>query len=146
MNLFEYFYETLTDHFETPTTFADAPHTYDMSMAAEVMRSISAMPGRKLTSDCRVFIDGRRASPFEGKRFIDLIASFPDLSDAPWDDLTKGAPFLIFVNRASFFSEAMDSATRDLLGKFCDRFEPEGVSIEHHVIIGQYAETDFGST
>ncbi|MYI68512.1 MAG: hypothetical protein F4103_07120 [Boseongicola sp. SB0673_bin_14] len=144
MSLLEYFYDTLTDHFTTPATVADAPHIYEMSMAAEAIRTISAMPGQKLTADCRVYIGGRRASPFEGKRFIDLIAKYRDLSCVPWHDLTKGAPFLIFVNKASLFSEAMDIATRGMLGKFCDQFEPEGVSIEHHVIIGQYAETDFG--
>ena len=144
MNLLEHFHDALTDHFTTPAIVADAPLIYDMPMVEEAMRAISAMHGLKLTSDCRVYIGGRRASPFEGKRFIDQIASYSDIRRVPWNDLTNGAPFLIFVNSASLFSRTMESATRNLLGKFCDRFEPDGVSIEHHIIIGQYSETDFG--
>lgn len=144
MHILEHFFDDLTEQFAKPATLTDSPQPYDIEMAGEAIKAMSQLPGEKLTPDCRVYLDGRRASPFEGKQFIDEIAAFDDLAKVPWETLAGGAPFLIFVNKASLFSRRMDQATRRLLGRFCERFEPDGLSIEHHIIIGQYNETDFG--
>lgn len=142
--MLHHLYSSLTKEFTTPTCVKNVNSPYTLQMVSTVLNAMSDQPGQRLTSHCRVYLDGRRAGPFEAKRFIKNAAKLGVDDEAGWSRVADHKPFLIFINYAALYSGQMFDATRALLGDFLNIFEPDGVSLEHHIIIGHYHETDFG--
>ncbi|OXS99077.1 hypothetical protein B7H23_12790 [Notoacmeibacter marinus] len=141
--LFSEFYDA-TKRFRRPYGESIVTHPYTEAMVKECLDRLANEPDSKISKKCRIYRNGRQLGPFEAKEFIIEVSRFPTLASVAWEELTEGEPFLIFVNFAALLSHELSEASRRFIGDFARRFEPEGISIEHHLIIGKYDETAFG--
>ncbi|MDC9597095.1 hypothetical protein [Xenorhabdus anantnagensis] len=143
MNLFDEFYD-LTERFRHPYGKNHVDHPYTMEMVKECLDNLAGELGSKINKNCRIYRGGRQLGPFEAKAFVIILSRYPSLESINWDEVTDGEPFLIFVNYAALLSNDLSETSRKFIGDFSTQFEPEGISIEHHLIIGKYEETPFG--
>ncbi|MET3234183.1 UNVERIFIED_ORG: hypothetical protein ABIC54_006399 [Burkholderia sp. 1263] len=81
---------------------------------------------------------------FAAKKIIRKACEFPSIETVDWTDLFGAGEFFIFVNNAALYSVDLLEASKKFMGDFADRFEPQGISVEHHLIIGRYTQTPFG--
>ncbi|RCW23339.1 hypothetical protein DFR48_107211 [Ciceribacter lividus] len=141
--LFDQFYDA-TGRFRRPYGEKVVSHPYTEAMVKECLDRLANEPNSKISKRCRIYRNGRQLGPFEAKEFIVDVSRFPTLASVAWEEITAGEPFLIFVNFAALLSHELGEASRRFIGDFGQRFEPDGISIEHHLIIGKYDETAFG--
>lgn len=142
-HFFESMYSS-TQGFAVPALEEDVCHPYSLTMVKECIDRLAAQSGSKIARTCRIYLAQHQLNPFEAKEFVRKIAVSPTLDSVDWSELTGGVEFMIFLNFAALYSEDLLDASRQLLGTFLDRFEPDGVSVEHHLIIGRYSQTPFG--
>ncbi len=133
-----------TELFSTPHVALNAPHPYTDDMVAECLTAIGNNAQSRITRNCRIYVDGALMCPFESRDVLRQIAQSGPIREVDWAEVFGGRDFLIFVNRAALYSSKLLSASKAFVGTFDRRFGRSGISIEHHVIIGQYAETSFG--
>lgn len=141
--LFNEFYDS-TERFRRPYGKNTVHHPYTTEMVKGCLDKIAGESCSKINKNCRIYHNGRQLGPFEAKEFIIALSRYPSLEAIDWESVTDGAPFLIFVNYAALLSNNLNEATRRFIGDFGARFEPDGISIEHHLIVGTYEETPFG--
>ena len=133
-----------TDHFSTPCVVLDAPHPYTGDMVLACLRRIGHNGQSRVTRNCRIYVDGAMLCPFASLDLLRSIAENQAIRDVDWSKLFEGRNFLIFINRAALYAPEMLAASKAFVGAFDRRFGSSGISIEHHVIVGRYAETAFG--
>jgi hypothetical protein len=144
MDIFNEFYQKHTNRFEVPASKIDVNYPYHDGLVQECLNALANQKGFKIDKCCRIYIEGRHVGPFEAKCIIQKAASAGDVDKVNWDLIFSKNNFLIFINYAALFSKPLLQMSQQFVGEFCDQFEPDGVSIEHHIIIGRYAETAFG--
>lgn len=140
MNFFNNLYNE-TKRFCQPCEKNYVNHPYTIGMVKECLDKLA---GTKINKSCRIYRDGRQLGTFEAKEFVDTLISYPSLESLNWDEVTGGGSFLIFVNYAALLSNSLSEASRKFISDFSAKFEPDGLYIEHHLIIGKYEETPFG--
>lgn len=133
-----------TEHFSKPHVVLDAPQPYTNDMVLACLRAICDSEQSRITRNCRVYVDGAMLCPFASLDLLCRIAENEAIRDVDWSEVVEGRNFLIFINRAALYSPEMLAASKAFVGAFDRRFGQSGVSIEHHLIIGRYAETSFG--
>ncbi|HWX49179.1 MAG TPA: hypothetical protein VNZ61_14070 [Roseomonas sp.] len=133
-----------TERFSTPHVVFNAPHPYTDSMVLRCLRGIGNSGQSRITRNCRVYVEGAMLCPFASCDLVQRIAENESIRDVDWSRLFDGREFLIFINRAALYVPEMLTASKAFVGAFDCRFGRSGISIEHHVIIGRYAETSFG--
>ena len=142
--LLDEIYFDLTNRFAFPAVKQQVAKYFPDTLVKECLDALAALPGSRSARNCRIYVDGRQLGPFEAKEVLGRVSEYPDLASIDWHAALQARSFFIFVNFAALFSEKLYEASRILLGDFCDRFEPDGVSVENHLIIGNYDETPFG--
>lgn len=133
-----------TERFSTPHVVLDAPHPYTYEMVHACLRTIGESGQSRITRNCRVYVDGAMLCPFASLDLVRSIAKNEAIRDVDWSALFDRRDFMIFINCAALYAPEMLAASKRFVGTFDRRFGRSGVSIEHHVIIGRYAETSFG--
>jgi hypothetical protein len=133
-----------TGRFSTPHVVVDAPHPYTDGMVLTCLRTIGDSGQSRITRNCRVYVERAMQCPFASRDLVRRIAENESIRDVDWSGLFDGRDFLIFINRAALYAPEMLTASKAFVGAFDRRFGRSGISIEHHVIIGRYAETSFG--
>ena len=133
-----------TERFSTPHVVPDAPHPYTDDMVLTSLHTIGDSGQSRITRNCRIYVDGAMQCPFASRDLVRRIAENDSLRNVDWSGLFGARDFLIFINRAALYAPEMLAASKAFVGAFDRRFGRSGISIEHHVIIGRYAETSFG--
>jgi hypothetical protein len=133
-----------TERFSRPHVVLDAPHPYTDDMVLACLRTIGESGQSRITRNCRVYVEGAMLCPFASRDLLRRIAENESIRSVDWSGLFDERDFLIFINHAALYAPDMLNASRAFVGAFDRRFGRSGISIEHHVIIGRYAETSFG--
>lgn len=142
--MFEDFYFNKTNKFSNPIVSFDCEHQYTDEMVKECIDTLASMSGMAIEKNCRISINNLALDPFLAKKIMITASKSPNLNSINWKEIVGSDNFFIFINYAALYSSSMKQETSRLLGDFCKYFEPDGVSLEHHIIIGQYQETPFG--
>ncbi|MEG1312702.1 MAG: hypothetical protein RSD40_00130 [Bacilli bacterium] len=143
-NYFSYIYDRITENFSRPFIDREVNHPYNNEHVWECLKNIANSPQSRITHNCRLYQRGRQVGIFDAKCKIEQVCNFDSLEMVKWDDVFGKDDFLIFINHAAIYSRDLLEASRQFIGNFTEHFEPYGISIEHHLIIGRYSETPFG--
>lgn len=137
-------YDGATNGFSKPVVDTAVNHPYTKELVWDCLKRISSSTQSQITRNCRLYHRGGQVNVFEAKRILDRICNFDSIDLVDWDREFGDSDFLFFINHAALYSAKLLTASRKFVGDFAERFEPNGLSIEHHLIIGRYSETPFG--
>lgn len=137
-------FDGVTERFALPYVDAQSQHPYSNALVWDCLQTIAASRQSRITRNCRLFVNGNQVNVFAAKDLIQRICKFPSIEAVEWDKLFGADEFHMFVNHAALYSADLLEASKTFMGDFADRFEPQGISVEHHLIIGRYTQTPFG--
>lgn len=143
-NFFVSQFEGPTERFAKPHVQSDVDHPYTKAMVLDCFSNLAASNQSRITRNCRIYVAGSLMCPFESQGLIRKLAEARSFDRIDWTKLFGGSEFLVFLNYAALYCADMLSASKTFLGGFDRSFDRSGISIEHHVIVGKYAETSFG--
>lgn len=138
-------YDGVTEGFLRPALDKIVSHPYTKEHVFECLKTIASSSQSRITRNCRLYHRGAQINVFEAKCIVERICrNYASLDQVDWDSIFGEGDFLFFINHAALYSVKLLAASRQFVGDFAERFEPGGLSIEHHLIIGRYKETPFG--
>lgn len=140
-------YDELSPGFDIPLVMG--PDTlaspYDLEDVARIVAAIAASKEISVFQNLvRVYISDRRLTTFDVQTLMKRIAEADAVRTGDWEALFGADEFMIFVNFAGRFDEAVcrktSALTKDLMAMFNDGC----LFLEHHILIGKYRQTPFG--